>query len=152
MILSTEHLRSNAQDVPITEVEMWDFNNHILPLKVVLNMEIIVFQDQRGNVKLMKNKYGVAGTLLSNDVLLSEGWSFDPTTNSYRKPNHTIDLQQGPRHDLRAAMTGEPVLQLNTLLVCQEGHTEPIKAIATLEELRDFFNPEDFIIHDNYLN
>jgi hypothetical protein len=152
MILQSEHLRRSAENVPIAELEIWDIKNGVLPLKTALRMEIIVFQDQKGNTKILKNKYGKTGTLLNHNILTSAGWGFGAGGNAYRKLGQTITLQQGPQYTVQTAMTGEPVLQVGTLLICQEGHKEPLEIIATLEELQAFFKPEDFIIHDNYLN
>lgn len=152
MLVTSEHLRSNAQNIPITDLGVWDFKNTIIPLKVALNTEIIIYQDGRGNAKIMKNKHGLVGTLINNNLLSREGWNNHHGTNYFQKLGQTIKLREGPKFDLRTVMTSENVLPVSTLYICQDGHTEPLKTISTIEELRAFFNPEDFIIHDNHLN
>lgn len=152
MLLTSEHLRSNAQDVPIIDLTVWNFKNTVLPLKAALNTEIIVYQDGRGNAKILKNKHGLVGTLINNDLLSYEGWLNHYGTNYFQKTGQTIKLREGPRFNLRTVVTSEDVLQVSTLHLWQDGHTEPLKCISTIEDLRAFFNPDDFIIHDNYLN
>lgn len=152
MLLTSEHLRSDAQNVPIVDLTVWDFKNTILPLKMALNTEIIVFQDGHGNAKILKNKHGVRGTLINNNLLSHEGWINHFGTNYFQKAGQTITLREGPRFNLRTVLTNEDVLQVSTLYLCQYGHTEPLKTVSTIEELRAFYNPEDFIIHDNYLS
>lgn len=152
IILNSEHLGSKSQGISICDVEMWDIKNNILPLKTILNTEVIIYQDGNGDIKILKNFYGVTGTLLSNTILNQEGWYFNASQNHYQKKEQTITLKDGGKFFLTPASTSQPVLEVSTLFIHQKGHTTPLKRIATLDDLQDFFSPADFIIHDNYLN
>lgn len=150
LFFNPEHLKEEAKSIHITKLDIWGIKNNILPLKTILNTEVIVFQDALGEIKIFKNYYGITGTLISNAILNLQGWFYNPQVDNYQKQGQVLVLQDAGKYNLIPAATSQPVLDISTVFIRQVGNTEPLMRISTFEDLEYFFNPEILTICDTY--